>query len=688
MAPANPGHDLTPLHWVAESVREKLERMGIHTEQDLLLHLPLRYEDETQLHGLSDAPVGVAVQVEGVVVGQKIQPRPRRMLLCTLEVDGEPLQLRFFHFYPSQIKQLATGNRLRVMGEVRRGFFGAEMAHPRYRIVRQGEALPAGLTPVYPTTAGLSQRILRQLIERAWDDVDVSDTLPPNLADDLGLPPLESSLRLLHSPDPKVPAMALATRTHPAWRRIKFEELLALQISMRKHRQRRQRARAQPLASNELLGARLLENLPFQLTVAQQGALGEIRADLAKPHPMQRILQGDVGSGKTIVAALAALQAIESGAQVAVMAPTEILAEQNFNKFRGWLSKLGLEVIWLAGTQGKKQRREVLARVASGEAHVAVGTHALFQEQVEFSRLGLCIVDEQHRFGVQQRLALRRKGTDGVSQPHQLMMSATPIPRTLAMSFYADLDVSVIGELPPGRTPIVTKLLADTRREEVEHRIRDACVQGGQAYWVCPLIEESEALQLKTALETFERIQTTFPELRVGLVHGRLKGEEKAAVMEAFKQGAIQLLVATTVIEVGVDVPNASMMVIEHAERMGLAQLHQLRGRVGRGTRASVCVLLYQQPLGGLARERLRIIFENTDGFEIAREDLRLRGPGELLGARQSGMPMLRFADLNTDADLLEAAREAAASMLKEHPDLARAHLQRWLGGRQDYLRV
>ncbi|MFN0318227.1 MAG: ATP-dependent DNA helicase RecG, partial [Burkholderiales bacterium] len=468
------------------------------------------------------------------------------------------------------------------------------------------------------------------------------------------------------------------------------EELLAQQISMRKHHQRRQRARAQPLAGTQVLGTRLLEELPFRPTRAQEGALKEIRADLAKPHPMQRLLQGDVGSGKTIVAALAALQAIESGAQVAVMAPTEILAEQNFNKFRGWLSKLGLEVIWLGGTQGKKQRREALARVASGEAHATVGTHALFQEQVEFARLGLCIVDEQHRFGVQQRLALRRKGTDGVShdEPHQLMMSATPIPRTLAMSFYADLDVSVIGELPPGRTPIVTKLLADTRREEVEHRIRDACVQGGQAYWVCPLIEESEALQLKTALETFERIQTTFPELRVGLVHGRLKGDEKAAVMQAFKQGAIQLLVATTVIEVGVDVPNASMMVIEHAERMGLAQLHQLRGRVGRGTQASVCVLLYQQPLGALARERLRIIFENTDGFEIAREDLRIRGPGELLGARQSGMPMLRFADLNADADLLEAARDAAASMLKNHPDLARAHLQRWLGGRQDYLRV
>ncbi len=677
-----------PLHWVTKAVREKLSRLGIHTEQDLILHLPLRYEDETQLHALRDAPAGRVVQVEGVVTDQKIQPRPRRMLLCNLDVDGEPLQLRFFHFYPSQLKQLAAGTRLRVMGEIRRGFVGAEMPHPRYRVVQPGEALPAGLTPVYPTTAGLSQRTLRQLIERAWNDIDLSDTVPPKIGDDLGLPALAGSMRLLHAPDPKISAKALEERSHPAWQRIKFEELLAQQLSMRKHRQRRLRARAQPLARHEVFSGRLLERLPFRLTPAQQRALEEIRADLTKPHPMQRLLQGDVGSGKTIVSALAALQAIESGAQVAVMAPTEILAEQNFNKFRGWLSELGLEVIWLAGTQKKKQRREALARVASGEAHVVVGTHALFQAQVEFARLGLCIVDEQHRFGVQQRLALRRKGTDEASEPHQLMMSATPIPRTLAMSFYADLDVSVIDELPPGRTPVVTKLLADTRREEVEQRIRDACVQGGQAYWVCPLIEDSEALQLKTALETFERIQTTFPELRVGLVHGRLKSDDKTAVMDAFKQGAIQLLVATTVIEVGVDVPNASMMVIEHAERMGLAQLHQLRGRVGRGTQASVCVLLYQQPLGGLARERLRIIYENTDGFEIAREDLRIRGPGELLGARQSGMPMLRFADLNADADLLEAARDAATRMLQDHPDLARAHLQRWLGGKQEYLRV
>lgn len=678
------------LSWVSAPVREKLARLGLGTPQDLVLHLPLRYEDETRLTSLRDAPVDRAVQVEGVVIESKIQPKPRRMLNCTLAVTGETLTLRFFNFYPSQLKQLSPGTRVRAMGEVRRGFFGAEMAHPRYHVVREGEALPEGLTPVYPTTAGLSQRALRSVIERALGMVDLEPTVPQYVTEVLALPSLADSVRTLHAPDPRMATALLEDRTHPAWRRIKFEELLAQQISMRRHRLRRQRARAEPLPRHQALSARLLAALPFQLTQAQVRAWSQIRDDLARAHPMQRLLQGDVGSGKTIVAALAALQAIESGAQVAVMAPTEILAEQHHAKFRDWLGVLGIEVVWLAGTQTKIQRREALAKVAAGAAGVAVGTHALFQADVTFARLGLCIVDEQHRFGVQQRLALRHKGTSEEIElePHQLMMSATPIPRTLAMSFYADLDVSVIDQLPPGRTPVVTKLLADTRRAQVEQRIRDACLQGGQAYWVCPLIEESEALQLKTALDTFEHIGQTFPELKVGLVHGRLKGEEKAGVMAAFKAGEVQVLVATTVIEVGVDVPNASIMVIEHAERMGLAQLHQLRGRVGRGSRASVCILLFQQPLGALARERLRVIYEHTDGFEIAREDLRIRGPGELLGARQSGMPMLRFADLDADADLLEVARDTAARMLKDHPELAQAHLQRWLGGKQDYLRV
>ncbi|HEV2008922.1 MAG TPA: ATP-dependent DNA helicase RecG, partial [Burkholderiales bacterium] len=429
---------------------------------------------------------------------------------------------------------------------------------------------------------------------------------------------------------------------------------------------------------------------PFQLTRAQVKAAAEIRDDLARRHPMQRLLQGDVGSGKTIVAALAALQAIENGFQVAIMAPTEILSEQHFNKFSEWLGALGITVVWLAGSLARKHKRETLAQVATGEAQIAIGTHALFQDEVEFKNLGVAIVDEQHRFGVRQRLALRLKGTraGATAQPHQLMMSATPIPRTLAMSYYADLDVSVIDEMPPGRTAVATRLVADTRRDEVIQRVRDACIAGSQAYWVCPLIEESEALQLQTALDTYQRMMATFPELKIGLVHGRLAAAEKSAVMRSFQSGGIQLLVATTVIEVGVDVPNATLMIIENAERMGLAQLHQLRGRIGRGPGKSACILLYQNPLSQLARERLKIIFENIDGFEIARHDLRLRGPGELLGARQSGVPMLRFADLNTDIELLESARNSAQHILQSRPDIAERHLQRWLGGKQQYLRV
>jgi ATP-dependent DNA helicase RecG len=461
-------------------------------------------------------------------------------------------------------------------------------------------------------------------------------------------------------------------------------------MSMRIHYDRRHTVSAPPLPAQNRLTRALLEQLPFELTRAQLKTVDEISRDLALPHPMQRLLQGDVGSGKTVVAALAALQALENGYQVAIMAPTEILGEQHFNKFSGWLNHLGVKVVWLAGNLPAKQKHAIHAEIASGAAQIAIGTHALFQDDVEFSKLGLAIVDEQHRFGVRQRLALRLKGSkaDVAAQPHQLMMSATPIPRTLAMSYYADLDVSVIDELPPGRTPIATRLVADTRRDEVIQRIRDACVAGSQAYWVCPLIEESEVLQLQTAIDTYTNLTATFPELKVGLVHGRLAAAEKLAVMQAFKAGAIQLLVATTVIEVGVDVPNATLMVIENAERMGLAQLHQLRGRVGRGAAASTCILLYQQALSQLARERLKIIYESSDGFEIARHDLRVRGPGELLGARQSGVPMLRFADLETDVDLLETARDAAQNLLRDEPAVAERHLQRWLGGKQQYLRV
>jgi ATP-dependent DNA helicase RecG len=663
-----------------------LAKLGIGTELDLVLHLPLRYDDETRLYRLNEAPPGQPVLVEGRVAHCEVQYRGRRQLVCHLEDGGGLLALRFFHFYPSQVRSLAPGALVRAFGEVRHGRSGPEMAHPRYRVVREGAPVPTALTPVYPTTAGLPQDVLRQLIAEALARADLTDTLPAPVLGPLGLPPFREAVQLLHNPPAGVAQATLAGRTHPAWRRVKFDELLAQQLSMRMHYRRRRSAQAPALTPRGHLARSLLARLPFKLTAAQNKALAEIRRDLAQPHPMQRLLQGDVGSGKTVVAALAALQCVENGRQVAVMAPTEILAEQHYRKLAGWLEPLGLRVAWLSGGLARKDKRAALAAAADGTAQIAVGTHALIEDEVEFAELALAIVDEQHRFGVRQRLALRMKGAR--RQPHQLMMSATPIPRTLAMSYYADLDVSVIDEMPPGRAPVATRLVSEARRSEVIRRIRDACVAGSQAYWVCPLIEESEQLQLKTALETYDTVQKTFPELRVGLVHGRLKSEEKARVMEAFKTGAIQLLVATTVIEVGVDVPNATLMVIEHAERMGLAQLHQLRGRVGRGADESACILLYQNPLTDTARSRLKIIFENRDGFEIARHDLRLRGPGEMLGARQSGVPMLRFADLDADLDLLDAARETAGTLLAAHPQAARAHLLRWLGSRHELLKA
>ena len=666
-----------------------LEKLGIQRGSDLVLHLPLRYDDETRLCRIADAPHGQTVQVEGIVVNSDIKYRPKRQLVLAIEDGSGTLVVRFLNFYPNQAKQLVPGTHVRLFGEIREGFFGAEMVHPKYRVVREGTPLPETLTPVYPTTAGLSQANLRRMIEHALTASTLDDTLPTDLLARLKLPAFEDSIRFLHAPLPGTVQKVLQERKHPAWRRVKFDELLAQQLSMRIHRDRRRRVNALALAPRDRLTQALLERLPFKLTQAQQRAAADIRNDLAQPHPMQRLLQGDVGSGKTVVAALAALQAIEHDCQVAVMVPTEILGEQHYRKFSAWLAPLGITVTWLAGSLNRAQKRAALAQVAGGAAQITIGTHALFQDEVEFHQLGLAIIDEQHRFGVRQRLALGRKGEKHAAlQPHQLMMSATPIPRTLAMSYYADLDVSIIDELPPGRTPVTTRLVDDRRRDEVTHRVRDACISGSQAYWVCPLIEESEALQLQTALETHERVAALFPELKVGLVHGRLKSEEKTAVMEAFQRGAIRLLVATTVIEVGVDVPNATLMVIEHAERMGLAQLHQLRGRVGRGDGQSTCILLYQTPLSPLARERLKIIYENIDGFEIARHDLRLRGPGEMLGARQSGVPLLRFADLDTDLDLLDAARAAADMILKTHLQIAQRHLERWLGDKQRYLGV
>jgi ATP-dependent DNA helicase RecG len=674
----------------SSGIEAQLARLGIERPFDLVLHLPLRYEDQTQLHPINRAAPGAPVLVEGRIVRAELRARPRRELCAHLEDGSGVLALRFFTFYPSQVRQLVTGARVRAFGEVRSGRFGLEMVHPRWRLVAAGAPLPAALTPVYPTTAGLAQERLRARIARALAECDLSDTLPRPLLEALGLPSFEAAVRLLHAPPPDVAREALVQRRHPAWRRIKFDELLAQQLSMRLHRERQHAAAAPALPPLGHLTRALLARLPFALTRAQRRAWREIERDLARPHPMQRLLQGDVGSGKTVVAALAALQCVENAHQVAVMAPTEILAEQLHRKFAGWLAPLGVQVVWLAGGLGRRARRAALAAAASGGAHVVIGTHALIEEQVEFAALGLAIVDEQHRFGVHQRLALRLKGTRRGAPllPHQLMMSATPIPRTLAMSYYADLDVSVIDEAPAGRGAVVTKLVSEARRAEVIRRVRDACLAGSQAYWVCPLVEESEPLQLQAALETHAALAATFPELKLGLVHGRLRAEDKVQVMEAFRRGEIQLLVATTVIEVGVDVPNATLMVIEHAERMGLAQLHQLRGRIARGAAPATCILLYATPLTAAARERLKIIYQNRDGFEIARHDLRLRGPGELLGARQSGIPVLRFADLEADLDLLEAAREAAPRLLREAPAAAHAHLARWLGARHEYLKA
>jgi ATP-dependent DNA helicase RecG len=672
----------------------RLAKLGITRRFDLVLHLPLRYDDETSLCPISDALPGQELLVQGTVTDCDIKYRPKRQLVCRISDGSGELTLRFLNFYGSQVKTLAPGNMLRVFGSVRIGHFGAEMVHPRYRVAVADAPVAQVLTPIYPTTAGLGQDSLRRLIARALDTESLAETLPATLPEALGLPPFEAAVRLLHNPPPDIAQAALQGRVHPAWRRMKFDELLAQQLSMRVHYRRRRAAGAPVLKARGKLVNALLQRLPFQLTRAQNTVLAQIREDIGQAHPMQRLLQGDVGSGKTVVAALAALQCVENGYQAAVMAPTEILAEQHYRKFAEWLAPLNVTVAWISGGIKKSDKKQWLTDIAQGDAQIVVGTHALFEDEVVFRNLGLAVIDEQHRFGVHQRLALRMKGTksnksgqkDG--QPHQLMMSATPIPRTLAMSYYADLDVSVIDELPPGRTPVVTKLVAEERRDEVIQRVRNACVAGRQAYWVCPLIEESETLQLQTALDTHAHLQQTFPELRVGLVHGRLKSAEKQQVMTAFKNGEVQLLVATTVIEVGVDVPNASLMVIEHAERMGLSQMHQLRGRVGRGAAESTCVLLYQGRLSPNAKERLKVIYEHTDGFEIARHDLNLRGPGELLGSRQSGVPMLRFADLAVDLDLLDAARDAAEELLREEPEAAKAHLARWLGGKNEYLKV
>ncbi|RZA31653.1 MAG: ATP-dependent DNA helicase RecG, partial [Lysobacteraceae bacterium] len=605
-----------------KTTESKLARLGLRTDMDLVLHLPMRYEDETKVVSIRDACMrGLQTwQVEGVVVKNEITYKPRRQLLVQIADETGELQLRFMNFYGSQLKQMAEGVRIRARGELKHGFFGAEMVHPTYKVINEGAPLPTSLTPVYPAGEGLSQTIMRRAIADAMKRVDWRDTLPNAFLSRLQLWDFEPAVRLLHYPPADVDEYALTERSHPAWTRMKFDELLAQQLSLKRAQRARREKGAPQLAAVGQLSAAFLAALPFQLTGAQQRVVKEIGADLRERYPMQRLLQGDVGSGKTVVSALAAAQAIDSGYQAALMAPTEILAEQHFRKIAAWMAPLGVKVAWLTGSLKKKEKLEAQALIESGEAQLVIGTHALIQDAVQFSRLGLVIVDEQHRFGVGQRLALRNKGRDGsvdeATVPHQLMMSATPIPRTLAMTYYADLEVSVIDELPPGRTPIVTRVIDQNRRDEVIARVHAAAQEGRQVYWVCPLIEESEALQLQTATDTHATLAEALPDLNVGLVHGRMKPAEKQAVMESFIRADTQVLVATTVIEVGVDVPNASLMVIEHAERFGLSQLHQLRGRVGRGSAASVCVLLYQSPLGQVARQRLGTMRSTTDGFE------------------------------------------------------------------------
>lgn len=675
---------------------KKLERLGIRTNMELVLHLPSRYEDETKLTSISDARFHRtgSVQVEGIVTISEVQYHPRRQLVVFVSDKTDSLILRFLHFYPSQIKQLSVGKRIRVRGELRQGYNGVEMVHPVYHIVEENTPLPDTLTPVYPSCEGVSQNYLRKEIASCLKKLDLVDTLPEKLLAKWKLPVFSEAIRFLHHPPANTDKSVLLDRSHPAWTRMKFDELLAQQLSMRRAQLARRRQKAHPFRQSGKLAEEFVHHLSFKLTKAQEKAISEIRQDLSRDFPMQRLLQGDVGSGKTVVAAIAALQVIGNGYQVAMMAPTEILAEQHYHRLSDWMTALGLSVVWISGSMRKKEKETVLSSIESGQAQLVVGTHALIQDAVQFAGLGLVIVDEQHRFGVGQRLVLRNKGNENEQSiiPHQLMMSATPIPRTLAMTFYADLDVSVINELPPGRKPVITRLINQERKNEVIHRIHAAAMQGRQVYWVCPLIEESESLQLQTAVNTHAMLLEMLEGLSVGLIHGRMKPGEKQQIMKEFLEGKIHVLVATTVIEVGVDIPNASLMIIEHAERFGLSQLHQLRGRVGRGNTESVCLLMYQKPLGETAKQRLVTMRETNDGFMIAQRDLEIRGPGEFLGARQSGQAMLRFADIEKDGNLIEKAASFAESLLKgeiaDADKIISTHLQRWLNNREEFLNV
>ena len=680
---------LTELAGVGAKMAEKLEKIGLSTVQDLLFHLPLRYEDRTRIWPIANAMPGQHLTIQGEVLNSSISFGKRRMLTVKISDNSGSATLRFFNFNAAMKNSLSEGKQVKAYGELKRGKFGLEIIHPDYKVFSEPTELSVEetLTPVYPTTDGLRQLTLRNLTDQALSLLDkaaVSELLPDGLYDRQMT--LAQALHIMHRPTPDVSLDQLEEGKHPAQHRLILEELLAQNLSMLAVRSKSQQHDAWSLPACDMLKKKLLDSLPFSPTGAQQRVVTDIETDLAKSHPMMRLVQGDVGSGKTLVAALAALRAIEHGYQVALMAPTELLAEQHAINFANWLNPMDIQVGWLAGKLKGKARNTELARIESGEAKMVVGTHALFQEQVVFDNLALVIIDEQHRFGVHQRLELREKGANGGRYPHQLIMTATPIPRTLAMTAYADLETSVIDELPPGRTPIQTVALPDSRRAEIIERIRRACLsEGRQAYWVCTLIDESEVLEAQAASDTADELTAQLPELNIGLVHGRMKPAEKQAVMKRFKDGELHLLVATTVIEVGVDVPNASLMIIENPERLGLAQLHQLRGRVGRGNIASHCVLLYHAPLSKTAQKRLGVLRESSDGFVIAQRDLEIRGPGELLGTKQTGIAEFKVADLVRDQHLIPQVQKMARYVHDRYPDNAKAIIDRWLGQRENY---
>lgn len=684
---------LLSLKGVGPALQNKLNQLGLFSVKDLLFHLPLRYEDRTRLQTIGSAKLGDLIQIEGEIVGTSIQFGNRRSLLCMIQDRTGVISLRFFHFSAAQKNALASGKRLRCFGEVRRGRSGFELYHPEYQLLEEGEKLPVAdsLTPIYPTTEGLQQGRIRSVVNQALRQLELQpprELLPADLLKPFKLPSLTEAIALVHQPPGDAPMNWLSDGANPGQKRLAFEELLAHRLCMRLYRNKSDQLSAPVFTGNTKLEQEFLQQLGFQLTNAQQRAVREIAEDLGSGHPMLRLLQGDVGSGKTVVAALSALQAIAAGYQVAIMAPTEILAEQHLFNFQQWLEPLGIVPGWLSGKTKGTQRKKILEAMQNGDCQLLIGTHALFQDDVEFHKLGLVVIDEQHRFGVHQRLALRDKAGINNGGPHQLVMTATPIPRTLAMSAYADLDNSILDELPPGRTPVNTLLISAKRRDEVVQRIDSACREGNQAYWVCTLIEESEALQAQAAEATAEQLTKLLPGVTVGLIHGRMKPTEKVDIMARFKAGEISLLVATTVIEVGVDVPNASLMVIENPERLGLAQLHQLRGRVGRGSKASHCLLLYQAPLSVTGKKRLQVMRESTDGFFIAEKDLEIRGPGQVLGTQQTGLMTFRIADITRDASMLDDVKVVSDTVMQRYPEIIDPLITRWLGERVNYVNV